>query len=217
LTVGDVEWTDVLNKPAFFSVSYTDVTGKPMWVTTSQASVNLSGFNNDLSLDVEWGDVLNKPAFFSGSYNDLTDKPDGGRAATWVDLQGRPAWTNYFSLGGTTDTVTIGSNSFKSGDLEPNGQAGFDLGSSYARWRRVQTSGLRVYGEEIVADMGINAGDSRVTNVTVPIADADAATKKYVDDAVGPPGTTSFNDITDKPTWVGKISYEDIGQYMDPV
>jgi hypothetical protein len=47
-------------------------------------------------------------------------------------------------------------------------------------------------------------------------------TKKYVDDAVadvevGPPGTTSFNEITDKPTWVGKFSYDDIGQYMDPV
>jgi hypothetical protein len=55
-----------------------DVLNKPTWVATSQASVNLSGFNNDLSLTisaVEWADVLNKPAFFSGSYNDLTGKP----------------------------------------------------------------------------------------------------------------------------------------------
>jgi hypothetical protein len=50
-----------------------------------------------------------------------------------VDLQGRPAWTVFFSLGGTTDTVTIGGNSFKSGHFAPNGQALFDLGSSYAR------------------------------------------------------------------------------------
>jgi hypothetical protein len=31
-----------------------------------------------------------------------------------------------------------------------------------------------------------------------------------------PPGTTSFNGITDKPTWVDKFSYDDIGQYMEP-
>jgi hypothetical protein len=154
-----------------------------------------TGFNNDLSLvggDVEWADVLNKPTFFSGSYNDLTDKPDDAGAATWADFQGRPAWTNYFGLGGTTYTVTIGGNNFKSGDLEPNGQAVFDLGSFDARWRRVRTSGLRVYGEEIFADRGVNAGGRRVTNVAAPTADADAATKKYVDDAVaeaeGAPG-----------------------------
>jgi hypothetical protein len=206
--------------------------------------------------------VQNKSAFFSGSYNDLTDTPsiedltgpqgppgndgaDGG-SATWVDLQGRPAWTIYFGLSGTTDTVTIGANSFKSSDFAPNGQAVFDLGSSDARWRRVHTSGLRVYGEETVADMGMNAGDNRVTNVAASIAEADAATKKYVDDAVadvegapgerrprgfpgadgadgadgqsivGPPGTTPFSGITDKPTWVDKFSYDDIGQCMDP-
>jgi hypothetical protein len=200
------------------------LTGKPTGVSTSQASVNLSGFNNDLSLtvgDVEWTDVLNKPTFFSGSYNDLTDRPDDGGSTTWVDPQGRPAWINYFGLGGTTDTVTIGTNSFKSGNFAPNGQAVFDLGSSDARWRRVHTSGLRVYGEEIFADRGMNAGGRRVTNVAAPTTNADVATKKYVDDSVadvevGPPGTTSFNEITDKPTWVGKFSYDDIGQYMDP-
>jgi hypothetical protein len=105
--------------------------------------------------------------------------------------------------------VTIGSNSFKSGDFASNGQGVFDLGSPYARWRRA-------YVEEIYADNGMDAGNSRVTNVAAPIAHADAATKQYVDDAVGT-GTTSFNDITDKPTWVGKFSYDDIGQFMDPV
>jgi hypothetical protein len=84
------------------------------------------------------------------------------------------------------DVVTIGANSFKSGDFAPNGHAVFDLGSSDARWQRVHTSGLRVCGEEIVADLWMNAGDSRVTNVEAPIADADAATKKYVDHASSP-------------------------------
>jgi hypothetical protein len=144
--------------------------------------------------------------FFSGSYNDLTDKPG---AATWLDLQGRPNWTNYFSLGGTTDTITIGSNNFKSGHFAPNGQAMYDLGSSYARWRRA-------YVEEIYADKGMDAGNSRLTNVAAPIADADVATKKYVDDVVGTPGTTSWSGLTDKPAWVDKFSYDNIGQYMDP-
>jgi hypothetical protein len=47
-------------------------------VAESQASVNLSGFNNDTSLtvsDVKWADVLNKPIIFSCSYNDLTGRP----------------------------------------------------------------------------------------------------------------------------------------------
>jgi hypothetical protein len=47
-------------------------------VAVTQASVNLSDFNNVLIMavgDVEWIDVLNKPEFFTGSYNDLTHKP----------------------------------------------------------------------------------------------------------------------------------------------
>jgi hypothetical protein len=82
LTIIDVEWTDVLNKPAFFSGSYNDLTdtpsvedltnpqgqqgelgfngasersdisNKPTWVTTSKGGVNLSGFYNNLSLAV---------------------------------------------------------------------------------------------------------------------------------------------------------------------
>jgi hypothetical protein len=113
LACGDVELADVLNKPTFFSGSYNDLTdrpsiedltgpqgpqgepglngasewleisNKPAWVADTQVSVNMSGFNNDLSLaggDVEWADVLNKPTFFSGSYNDLTGKP------TWVAI-----------------------------------------------------------------------------------------------------------------------------------
>jgi hypothetical protein len=37
---------------------------------------------------------------------------DSKRSITWLALSERPAWTNYISLGGTTDTVTIGSNNF---------------------------------------------------------------------------------------------------------
>jgi hypothetical protein len=48
----------------------------------------------------------------------------------------------------------------------------------------VHTSGLRVYGEEIFADRGVNAGGRRVTNVAAPIAGADAANKTYVDNAI---------------------------------
>jgi hypothetical protein len=62
--------------PISHTHAWDTVTDKPTWVTTSQASVNLTGINNDLSLDVDWTDVLNKPALCSGSSNDLTDKPD---------------------------------------------------------------------------------------------------------------------------------------------
>jgi hypothetical protein len=108
-------------------------------------------------------------------------------------------------MGGTTDTVTTGSNSFKSGDSTPNGQAVFDLGSSDARWRRVHTSGLRVYDEQIVAAHGMSAGDSRITNVAAPTADADAATKKYVDDAISG-STTTWLDLPGRPSWTNTIS-----------
>jgi hypothetical protein len=76
--------------------------------------------------------------------------------------------------------VTIGGNIFNTGDLAPNGQAVFDLGSSGARWRRVHLFGLRVYGEETVAVLGMNKSGWRVTNVTTPSANADAATKNNV-------------------------------------
>jgi hypothetical protein len=84
----------------------------------------------------------------------------------------------------------------------------YDLGDPYARWRRF-------YAEEIYADKGIDAGSNRITNVAAPVGYYDAATKGYVDDAVGS-GTTSWSGINDKPTWVDKVSYDDIGQYMDP-
>jgi hypothetical protein len=128
LRVSDVEWAGMLNKPTFFSGSYNDLadkpsiedltgpqgepglngasewsetSNKPTWVADTQVNVNLSGFNNDLSLacgDVEWADVLNKPTFFSGSYNDLTGKP------TWVAIS--PA---SVSLSGFNNDLTATS------------------------------------------------------------------------------------------------------------
>jgi hypothetical protein len=89
--------------------SWSDISGKPTWVATSQASVSLLGFNNDLSLaggDVERVDVLNKPTFFSGSYNDLTGKPEWVRPSQGTanlsefnndlgeELPGTIAWGN---------------------------------------------------------------------------------------------------------------------------
>jgi hypothetical protein len=77
LSVVDVQWTDVQNKPTFFSGSYADLTGRPTWVTTTQSNISHSGLNNDLPVgDVQWTDVQNKPTFFSGSCADLTGRPD---------------------------------------------------------------------------------------------------------------------------------------------
>jgi hypothetical protein len=57
-----------------------------------------------------------------------------GSTATWVDLPGRPTWTNYFSLGGTTDTVTKGISNFKCGDLITNQADEYTLGSLVSPW-----------------------------------------------------------------------------------
>eukprot|EP00873_Tetraselmis_striata_P001096 jgi/Tetstr1/421360/TSEL_012329.t1 len=93
LTADSVEWAAVLNKPAFFSGSYVDLTNKPTiptipsWAASSQSSIPLSGFANDLALtadSVEWAAVLNKPAFFSGSYVDLTNKPTIPTIPSWA-------------------------------------------------------------------------------------------------------------------------------------
>jgi hypothetical protein len=92
------------------------------------------------------------------------------------------------------DTVKIGSNSFKSYDFTHNGQAVFDLDFFNARWRRVRTFGLRTYGEQVLATLGMNACGSRVTNVAAPITNADAATKKYADDAVSDTATKQYVD-----------------------
>jgi hypothetical protein len=97
-----------------------------------------------------------------------------GRRRGW-NSKGDPSRPTTLAYG-TTDTVTIGGNNFKSGDFIPISQAVFDLGSFVARWRHVHTSGLRVYCEEIVAALGMNATGSRVTNVAAPIANADTAT-----------------------------------------
>jgi hypothetical protein len=62
--IGVSEWLDISNKPS--------------WVATSHGGVNLSGFNNALSLtvnDVKWADVLNKPTLLSSSYKEVTDTP----------------------------------------------------------------------------------------------------------------------------------------------
>eukprot|EP00873_Tetraselmis_striata_P039848 jgi/Tetstr1/460112/TSEL_005428.t1 len=93
LAADSVEWAAVLNKPAFFSGSYVDLTNKPTiptipsWAASSQSSIPLSGFDNDLVLtvdSVEWAAVLNKPAFFSGSYVDLTNKPTIPTIPSWA-------------------------------------------------------------------------------------------------------------------------------------
>jgi hypothetical protein len=84
LTATSVEWTDVLNMPSIQELTalygsqgpqgepglrgaseWPDISNKPTWVAPSQGGVNLSEFNNELTLaisDVEWTDVLNKPS-----------------------------------------------------------------------------------------------------------------------------------------------------------
>jgi hypothetical protein len=56
LTVRDVEWTDVLNKPQFFSGSFNDLTDRPSIedLAGPQGEPGLNGAS-------EWSEISNKP------------------------------------------------------------------------------------------------------------------------------------------------------------
>ena len=97
--VGQVNWSDILNKPTFATVatsgSYNDLSDKPTIPTKTSQLTNDSGFITSNALNgyatetwvgqqgyltsVAWGDITDKPTLStvatSGSYNDLTDKP----------------------------------------------------------------------------------------------------------------------------------------------
>jgi hypothetical protein len=106
-----------------------------------------------------------------------------GSTATWVDLPGRPTWTDYISISGTTDTVTVGNHNFRCGDLMPNAASSYDIGTLLTRWNMVYTNGLMVhYSEPISAVYGVSASRHKITWVADPTSSMDAASKKYVDD-----------------------------------
>ena len=73
----------------------------------------------------------------------------------------------------------------------------------------LQDSGLALRDDAVLKTGDIMSGNlsldnNKITNLSIPTNDTDAANKKYVDDAVaaggGGGGTTSWNDITNKPS-----------------
>eukprot|EP00873_Tetraselmis_striata_P027959 jgi/Tetstr1/448223/TSEL_035511.t1 len=165
LTADSVEWANVLNKPTLFSGSYNDLADTPAiptipaWVATSQATVPLSGFDNDLVLtadSIEWANVLNPPTLFSGNYDDLTNKPTipslaGYATEAWVTSQGfgsgsdwdtlanRPSWTDKFvytqNVGPQMFPVETSNFDIVALDsITPTSNMGYNLGEDQLRW-----------------------------------------------------------------------------------
>ena len=87
ISVGNIDWDFILNKPEFSSValtgSYNDLIDKPTNITSytqlDDLPVLFSGSYNDLidkpTLITSYTQLDDLPVLFSGSYNDLIDKP----------------------------------------------------------------------------------------------------------------------------------------------
>jgi hypothetical protein len=120
--------------------------------------------------------------------------------ARWFDLLGCPGWSNYFSLV-TPTMLSIGSNSLKCGDIIPNGPNLFDLVTADTPWKHIFTVALTALvfmAEALVVTTSANFSGIRLQQVGAPTTDADAATKKYVDDTDA--GTTTYVNTKDADT-----------------
>lgn len=103
-------WTQITEKPIFFSGAYADLTGKPVLFSgnynnlSNKPTIPADQVNSDWNSNSGISQILNKPTLFSGSYIDLTNKPtlfsgsyteltnkptifDG----TWSSLTGKPS------------------------------------------------------------------------------------------------------------------------------
>lgn len=89
-------WSQILDKPAFFSGNYNDLSNKPVLFSgnyndlTNKPSIPSAQVNSDWNATGTIAEILNKPILFSGSYNDLTNKPTLFNG-TWSALSGKPA------------------------------------------------------------------------------------------------------------------------------
>ena len=69
---------------------------KPSWITISQSSINLSGFNKDLT----WSQVIPKPSWITTSQSsiNLSGFNNNLLGALWADVHNRPLWTEHFKF-----------------------------------------------------------------------------------------------------------------------
>jgi hypothetical protein len=176
--------------------------------------VNLSGFNDDLSLaggDVEWADVLNKPTFFSGSYDDLTDRP------TWMTTSQAGV-----SLSGFNSDLTAAIVEWAGALNKPELFSG-SYNDLTGKPERVRPSQGTVNMSEFNNDLGEKLPGTiawvNVSNKPVFFSGSfsDLTYRPSIEDLKGNPGrdgrngtdgrddrdgASSWSDISNKPTWV---------------
>jgi hypothetical protein len=207
ISVGNIDWDFILNKPEFSSValtgSYNDLTDKPTLITSytqlDDLPVLFSGSYNDLTdkptLITSYTQLDDLPVLFSGSYNDLTDKPFIPTDINELDdednlLMGGSGLTSRSIASGTTSSIANGAT----GNLTIQGFKGYVLykiETSAAAWVRLYTSsaartadGARTEGVDPAPGAGVIAEVITTGPDTVLIS----------------PGTIGFNDEAEPTT-----------------
>jgi hypothetical protein len=121
-----------------------ELTGNPEWVRSSQGTVNLSDFNNDLGEELPGmtarGNIFNKPEFFSGSYNDLADQSQVADVS-WEALRIGDPNTPVASMSGGNILVDTSMNPCNSQSF----------GSTTAKWGSIH--GLTLLTGEVDANI----------------------------------------------------------------
>ena len=157
----------------------------PAWVADLQSSVNLSGFNLDIDYTGPQGPV--GPTGPPGADSTVPGPPG---TTLWSGLTDRPSWTDLISSPTSSEIRTTAS-------LVPD-DAALTIGTSLAPWADIYTDAMDVVGvltaSNIVLGGDLRAQGSRIRNLPLPQADADAASKEYVDSVV--------------PAWTGLVASE---------
>ena len=75
---------------------------KPSWITTSQSSINPSGFNKDLA----WTAVQTKPSWITTSQSPIY-LSGFNKDLTWTQLQSKPEWAHFIDYGGASSDFNL--------------------------------------------------------------------------------------------------------------
>lgn len=92
-----IPWTDITDKPTFFSGAWSDLSGVPSSFppsTHTHAYGDLTGLPS--LFDGAWGSLSGVPSTFppsthTHSYNDLDDLPDLEISVDWADIENKPS------------------------------------------------------------------------------------------------------------------------------
>jgi uncharacterized protein (TIGR02145 family) len=161
----DGNYNSLNNKPALFDGNYSSLTNKP-----SLFDGNYNSLTNKPSLfDGNYNSLTNKPLLFDGNYNNLSNKPslfDG----LWSSLTGKPTFATI---------ATSGSYN----DLSNKPDISDSINSKAVLLSGNQTiNGNKTFAGTIIGT--INANNTVISNVAIPITKKDAVNKTYVDSLI---------------------------------